>query len=282
VPIAPQNPPPSPQIQFSTAPQQQRQAERDDRWWTIGVGPLLLGNIHWLDQPKDRNVTVGKANGSDDRYPGFVGSDFTVGLMVDVRFWHRIGVELDVFRQNDHGTGTITVADAGNICFIPGIAIPYPSQAYRVTIGQRAWHIPLMLKLSIPGRKILAREHEHGRDYDRGYRKWFMTLAFGPEFVFPGGAELEVSPDRGLGHPVRATVSTYLMATGALGFERRLTSSYDIRLLATLRGSYNPAAGSSAMKRGEYAIVDSQIVPLAYKSAWRYQAAMVVGVGWFF
>jgi hypothetical protein len=72
------------------------------------------------------------------------------------------------------------------------------------------------------------------------------------------------------------------MYTGALGFERRVSDRYDIRLLFSLRGSYNPGAGSAAMQRGEYAVVDSRIVPLAYRSEWRYQAALTFGAGWFF
>lgn len=239
---------------------------------------MLLANVHWLDQPKDKSVTVGRARGTDDRYPGFEGTDATIGLMVDLRFWQFLGIELDLFRQNDHGTGKIVIRDTGNLCFLPGIAVPYASERYQVTIGQSAWHVPLLLKLTIPGHIVVVQDD----DVDREIRKWFTTFAFGPELVFPGDANLDVSPESGLDHPLRASASSYVMYTSALGFERRIATSHDIRLLFSLRGSYNPAAGGSAMKRGEYALVESQVVPVTYKSEWRYQAALTFGVGWFF
>lgn len=258
--------------------EQPRKLERDERWFTLGVGPLLLANVHWLDQPKDRSVTVGKARGTDDRYPGFEGTDATIGLMLDFRFWHFFGIEVDLFRQNDRGTGKIVIRDAGNLCFVPGIATPYAAQRYQVTMGQSAWHVPLLLKLTVSARKVV----EQDDDVAREVRKWFTTFAFGPELVFPGDPNLDVSKESGLDYPLRASASNYVMYTGALGFERRITTSQDIRLLLSLRGSYNPASGTSAMKRGEYALVESRVVPVTYSSEWRYQAALTLGVGWFF
>jgi hypothetical protein len=257
----------------------ERPLEHDERTFTLGVGPLILGNVHWLDQIGDQRVTVGKRHGYDERYPGFIGLDATIGLMLDLRYRHLIGLEVDLFRQNDRGSGVINVNDAGNLCYLPSVATPYKTARYRLTIGQYAWHLPILVKLSIPGRKVIVEDDE--REVDREFIRWFTTLAFGPELVFPENARFEVSPESGLDYPVRATASTYLMYTGALGYERRLSDSHDIRLLLSLRGSYNPKAGDSAMKRGQYAVVDSTIVPIAYRSEWRYQAALTVGLGWY-
>jgi hypothetical protein len=249
---------------------------------------LILGNVHWLDQLDDRSITVGKRHGTDDRYPGFVGMDAALGLMLDLRYRHVIGLEIDLFRQNDHGSGVINLKDTGNLCYLPSIATPSVTERYRVTIGQYAWHVPLLLKLSIRGRREIVedddhdRDRDHDRDVDREIIRSFTTFAFGPELVFPENAIFKASPESGLDYPRRATASTYLMYTGALGYERRLSDSYDIRLLLSVRGSYNPKAGDSASKRGEYAVVDSTIVPIAYRSEWRYQAALTLGLGWFF
>ena len=253
--------------------------KRDRRIFTFGAGPLILANVHWLDQPSDKTVNVGSQRGEDNQYPGFVGLDATLGLMLDVRYEHFIGVELDIFRQNDHGAGTINIRDEGSICFIPGLKIAYPTHSYDVTIGQMAWHVPLLFKLSLPGRKAVV--HEDGDVY-REIRQSFGTLALGPEFVFPGLATLSVNPPTGLDHPNRAFASNYIMFTGALGFERRVADSHDIRLLFSARGSYNPAAGDSATKRAEYEVAGGGIVAVAYRSEWRYQAALTLGVGWFF
>jgi hypothetical protein len=221
-------------------------------------------------------VSIGNQQGTDERYPGFAGFDATLGLMLDFRYAHFIGVELDLFRQNDRGTGNLVIEDTGSICFIPGVAIPYVKQTYELTIGQPAWHVPLLLKLSVPGGDVTV----HDPDADREIHKSYASLAFGPEFVFPGQAELRVSPNS-LAYPQGAYASSYVMYTGVIGAERRLSDEVDIRLLLSLRGSYHPGAGTSASERGRYAVVDSQIVPLSYKSEWRYQAAFTLGLGWF-
>ena len=222
---------------------------------------------------------VGSRQGVDEQYPGFVGLDATLGLMLDVRYEHFIGAELDLFLQNDRGTGTVNIQDAGSICFIPGVKVAYPTHSYDVTIGQMAWHLPLLFKLSFPGRWVTV--HEDG-DVDREIHKSFGTLAFGPEFVFPRSASLTVDPAVGLDYPERAFASNYVMYTGALGLERRVSDSHDIRLLLSMRGSYNPTAGDSAMKRAQYDIAGGNIVAVSYRSEWRYQAAFTLGVGWFF
>ena len=276
--VAPQPAPPV-RIVFVQPPQPApRRLERDARKLIVGVGPLVLANVHWLDQLDNNSVSVGGRTGTDERYPGFSGLDAALGVMLDVRYQHFIGVEVDLLWQNDRGTGTITVRDAGSICLIPRIPIPYVTAAYDVTIGQRAWHVPVLFKLSVPGRWHTV----HDDDIDREIKKGYVTFAFGPEFVFPGDATLSVSPASGLDYPIRATASNYVMYTGALGAERRLSDSNDLRLLGSLRGSYNPSIGGSAMKRGQYDVVDGNVVPIAYRSEWRYQAAITLGLGWFF
>jgi hypothetical protein len=246
--------------------------------FTWGLGLLALANVHWLDQPADRAVSVGNLVGRDDRYPGFMGGDITLGAMLDVRYLRFIGFEIDLFRQDDHGTGAITIKDAGSLCLIPAVSIPYATSKYNVTIGQHAWHVPLLLKLSIPGRTVIVQREDEDEEIVRA----FATFAFGPEFVFPETTSFRVSPERGLDYPIQASASNYVMYTGALGYERRLSDSHDLRLLLSLRGSYNPSAGSTAMERGKYIVANSNIVPVTYESEWRYQAAITLGLGWFF
>lgn len=261
---------------FAAQPERHRR-ERDPRKLTFGVGPLILANVHWLDQLSDNSVTVSGQTGSDQRYPGFAGLDAALGLMLDLRYEHTIGIEVDLVWQNDRGTGTINVNDAGSMCLIPAIHLPFLTAGYDVTIGQNAWHVPVLAKLSVPGRWQTVSDG----DTEREIKKSFATFAFGPEFVFPGEATLRVTP-RGLDFPLRATASNYVMYTGAIGAERRLLDSTDMRLLVSLRGSYNPRIGGSAMTRGQYDVVDGSIVPIVYKSEWRYQASLTLGLGWFF
>ena len=256
-----------------------RRVQRDKRHFTYGIGPLVLANVHWLDRPSDKSLHVGNRQGADEQYPGFVGLDATLGLMLDIRYEHIVGFELDLFLQNDRGRGTINIHDAGSICFIPGVRVTYPTHSYDVTIGQLAWHVPLLFKLSFPGRWVTVHEDDN---VDREIRESWGTLAFGPEFVFPRSASMTVDPPGGLQYPGQAFASRYVMYTGALGFERRLSDSYDIRLLFSMRGSYNPTPGDSAMKRAQYDVAAGNIVAVSYRSEWRYQGAFTLGAGWFF
>jgi hypothetical protein len=241
------------------------------------MAPMVLANVHWLDQPDHRRVTTEGVHGKDRTYPGFVGGDLALGFMFDFRAWDILGAEIDLLYQNDHGRGTIIKKDRGSICYLPNDSFGSSSTEHEMTIGQRAWHIPVLLKLSIPGEKWEIEEN----DRILVVRKSFSTFAFGPEFVIPQTATLKSVPT-GISHPTRATASTYVMYTGSLGWERRLAKSVDLRLILSLRGSYNPGPKNSAQRRGEYHVIDNTVQPFSYKSEWRFQAAASLGVGWFF
>jgi hypothetical protein len=81
---------------------------------------------------------------------------------------------------------------------------------------------------------------------------------------------------------MRAKASPYVMYTAALGAEWRLMRDIDLRFLGSLRASYNPGPGDAVSGRGEYGLVGSQVQPLSYSSEWRYQLAVVLGLGVFF
>jgi hypothetical protein len=244
----------------------------------VGIGPMVLANVHWLDAPGDRHVSAGGVSGIDGVYPGFVGTDLSVGFMADARFFDVIGVEVDLLRQNDRGSGTVSFDNQGIPCIIRqnGGPVTVPGPVYTLTIGQGAWHLPFLAKLSIP-----KRERWRDEDGEREVTVRSATLGLGPEVVFPDHAELAVSPD-GLCYPQRAVASPYVMYTAALGFEWRLLRSFDLRLTGSLRASFNPGPGDSVDRRGEYALVGSEVQPLSYRSEWRYQLAMTLSLGVFF
>jgi len=292
----------------------------DRRTIAFGIAPLVLANVHLLDQPENRRVSVantgGKVHGEDRQYPGFVGGDVALGVQFDVRYNGWLGAEIDVFYQNDRGRGTVESKDFGSICYVPVAGRVTNSTAYQMTIGQYAWHLPLLFKLSIPGSATEVEvEEEPARDHEvrhepygeqpqartgngpvhnarvqrqpkkprilRVIRKSSTTFAFGPELVFPEEATLQIEPAR-LKYPMRAKASPYVMYTGSVGWERRLANSFDLRLLLSLRGSYNPGPKNSVQRRGEYAVRDGAVEPIAYYSEWRFQLAATLGLGWFF
>jgi hypothetical protein len=238
---------------------------------------ILLAHLQYLDSPRYRTVNVDRVTATDKAYPGFWGGGFAPGIAVDLRLFDTFGLELDLLYQNDRGTGFIKVRDRGDLCFIPSATIDYPKKEYQVTIGQNAIHVPLLMKLIFPTRQDSVVEN--------GRRRWFRrtvsTLAFGPEFVFPESAELQLDPE-GLNHPIRAVASNYVMYTAALGGEYRLSRRIDLRLVTSLRGSYNPEPKNSVQRRAEYGLEGGQVVAVAYRSEWRVQLAASLGLGWFF
>jgi hypothetical protein len=195
--------------------------------------------------------------------------------MLDVRFFRVIGVEIDLLRQEDRGSGTIETSGSCSCVILnngpnAGNAAP---RSYSLTLGQMAWHVPLLAKLSI------ETGGDSERDPDAPRRS--VSLLFGPELVFPGAATLEVSPD-GFAGPAQAQASRYVMLTGGLGFERQLFRAIDLRLVGSLRGSYNPSVGSGAGGRADYELVAGAIQPVSYRSEWRYQIWGSLGLAVFF
>jgi hypothetical protein len=243
----------------------------------LGIGVIVLAHLQYLDSPRYRTVNVERVTATDKAYPGFWGGGFAPGIAFDLRFLDTFGLELDVLYQNDRGLGYINVRDRGSSCFLPSSNIYYPKTEYQVEIGQNAIHVPLLTKLIFPTRQESVMEN--GRR--RWFRKSVSTLAFGPEFVFPENAELQIDP-AGLKHPIRAVASNYVMYTGAIGGEFRFSRRIDLRLLASLRGSYNPEPKNSVKRRAEYELDGGQIAAVAYRSEWRVQLAASLGLGLFF
>jgi hypothetical protein len=252
------------------------QREEGDAF-SLGIGPLVFANMHFLDKPGRRKVEVNGVHGKDAQYPGFIGTDITVGLALDLRYMNAIGLELDLLYQSDEGTGTVRQRSRNSVCYVPSVMVSGPTESYDITIGQRAWHLPILLKLVIP--------HSHDWFWERerrhSDRHGGTTLAFGPEFVFPEAANLEISPN-GLESPKHATASPYVMYTGAIGGEYRVTRSIDLRLFGSLRGSYNPEPKDSVQRRATYELSGGELVAISYRSEWRYQFGATFGIGWFF
>lgn len=244
--------------------------------FNLGIGPLVFANVHFLDKPEHRRIEVDGVRGRDARYPGFVGTDATIGLALDLRYGNAIGIELDLLYQNDEGTGTIRQRSRGSVCYVPSATVSGPTESHTITIGQRAWHLPLLLKLVIPN----SHEWFPTRNRHRSARHGGITLAFGPEFVFPEDANLEISPNS-LDSPRRATASPYIMYTGAIGGEYRILRSVDLRLFGSLRGSYNPEPKDSVRRRATYELRNGELIAVSYRSEWRYQLGAVFGIGWF-
>lgn len=198
----------------------------------FGVGVLGAVGGNFLDKPNNPGA-----------YPGFGGANYGGGLMVDFRILKFIGIEADFLRQSDHGFGNVNLSGFKT----------------DITIGQGAWHIPLLAKFVIPIPLVAP-----------------MFFA-GPEFVLPSSAEGQADPPIP-NYTIAATVDNYYMWTFGLGLEVKLPLPViDIRIPFTLRGSFNPKVTDNLADRGTFTPTSS-----TFNSEWKFQGQATLGVGLYF
>ncbi len=226
----------------------------EDRPITFGATAFGIVGGNFLTQPSDSAVS---ANGStvDAPYPGFGGVGGGFGFGLDARYREFLGLEIDLILSSDRGKATLENP--------PVVA------STEVTIGQQAWHLPILARVALPLPIVEP-----------------FILA-GPEFVFPG--ESEASPANFGTGKLTAHADTYTMITLGVGAEFKLPiPELDVRMPLTLRGSVNPGLGSDIGDRATYqfgkaAAPDGQIYSKAiesidFNSQWKYQAAATLGV----
>ncbi len=229
--------PAKPQDQASPPPEKKRLL-------TLGIGVLGVVGGDFLDKPSDR--TLPGSPHSADIYPGFAGLTAGGGLMFDARFFDLIGLELDVYRSSDRGAGTLTINGVDS----------------DISLGQGAWHLPLLLKLTVPTRVVRP------------------MLFVGPEFVLVGAPHCTVTsqlPDEFFS----SRTSDYTLVTFGLGLEIKLpVKAVDLRIPFTLRGSYNPGVSDKLADRMR--ISDTKPQGFDYDSNWQFQALATLGVAAYF
>ena len=165
------------------------------------------------------------------------------GIALELRVLGLVGVEIDGLFARDFGSGEVTQG----------------STRASVTIGQRAVHIPILLKGLLP--LPLVRP--------------FVVV--GPELVLPLVSKAESDP----AGAVRAVVGTerYTMVTFGAGAEAKLpVPAVDLRASLSLRGSYRVGSSDDLAERAT--VLRSGAIIL--DGRWRYQALLGASVGIFF
>lgn len=214
--------------------------------FTVGAG--LMGAIGGSFQNKPGNrVEPPPPNGrgiEDTTYPGFGGFNGPMpGIFIEGRALGIVGLEIDFLFQNDRAHGDVTLN--GN--------------TFKVDIGQKALHIPVLLKATLPS-------------------PLFAPAVFiGPEFVRPDGGTVTVESSTGVTDPYTrlAKADNYTMLTMGLGGEFKLPlPKVDIRIPFSLRGSIQPGFSDTLSDRAKYENLGGKIT---YNTAWRYQALATLG-----
>ncbi len=216
----------------------------------LGFSGFGFVNGSFIDEPAENDKIV-DIDGTLVKLPysgfGGVGYGGGVGLMVG---WQGIAaLETQVFHSFDGGAGNIV----------------YDGTRYEFEMGQNAWHVPLLLRLSPPITPV--------RPFVFG----------GPEWIFPGSATFDFS-----GGNVRddwdAIAEDYRVWAFGFGLDVIIpVGGHEVRVPLTFKGAYNTDLGSSAEARTELdgctvrrglAECETQ----AYVSEWQWQAFITVGV----
>ena len=130
------------------------------------------------------------------------------------------------------------------------------SRSLTLNIQHDAWHIPVMLKGSLP-LPLLS-----------------PFVVVGAEFVRTSDAAADVTDNA---YPVAARTSNYTFFTAGLGLEIKLPiPAVDIRIPFSLRGSYYNM-GDKVEDRGEFTNQR-----FTYDTRWKWQALATLGAQYYF
>jgi hypothetical protein len=205
--------------------------------WMVGGG--LFGIVGGNFQQKPTRGTL-----DPDVNPGFGGVTGGGGLMLDARFFKLIGLEVDFIRSSDHGTGDVTVNGFTT----------------HVTIGQAAWHIPILAKVSFDMPVAVP------------------MVFIGPEIVAPSKSSVSTDPSYAAAGFAQ-TVDTYVMLAFGGGVEFKLpVPVVDVRIPLTIRGGWNPGVSSHFSDRTPQYVLP----PVTYKSDWQFSVNGTLGAAIYF
>jgi hypothetical protein len=214
--------------------------------FTVGGGFLGAIGGQFMNKPGDRTYADGKGNRvPDPSYPGFGGFNGPMpGFFIEGRFLGIVGLEIDFIRQDDRAHGDITSN----------------GRTVTVDVGQKAWHIPVLIKGTLPSPLFSP------------------SVFIGPEFVSPDAGTVVLTPAGSqTSPPASAKADSYTMLTMGLGGEFKLPiPSVDIRIPFSLRGSIQPGFSDTLDDR-EKPPSTATGGTVQYNTAWRYQALATLG-----
>lgn len=214
----------------------------------LGFSVFGMANGSFMYEPSE-------ADKAPYLYPGFGGASGGAGLNFIASYRGIIGLELGFMFSAERATGSVADLD--------------------FTVGQTAFHLPILLRLAVP--------------LEKGVRPFIFG---GPDIVFPGDAEVTNVDERlkavqvGVaGQPLQpfdpqAKADTYMTWAVGVGFEFLMpVDGQDFRIPLTLRANLNPNAEDKAKDK----VADgSTVARPIYKTEWDIQAMATLGFGWYF
>jgi len=206
-----------------------------------GVGLHALAGGTFLEVPLESEV-----DGYIVPPQGWGGFGGGGGLTLEGRAFEAVGLELGVFRRNDVARSTFE---------FEGLQTPFQ-------VNQPAWHIPILVKLTLPTGIVRP------------------GLFGGGQFVIPGDPDITQPSE--LQTELSATSEPY--KAWAFGFGLEFVPKglpIDLRVPLGLRGAYNTGVGPGADDRADYTFEGATLTAIDYRTVWSWHVAVTLGVAVF-
>lgn len=218
----------------------------------VGFSAFGFVNGSFIDEPADNDKNV-EVDGTLVKLPysGFGGVGYGGGLGLMVGWQGIAALETEIIRSFDGGAGNIL----------------YDGVRYEFEMGQTAWHIPLLLRLSAPVAPV--------RPYIFGGPEWIFVPEGEATFDFSGG---NVRDDWD------AVADDYRVWAFGFGLDVIIPNGeHEIRLPIRFKGNYNTEIGNTAEARTELSgckvergLLDCDVQN--YRSEWQWQAFITLGL----
>jgi hypothetical protein len=218
-----------------------------------GLGPMAGFGGNFLGKPGDKTFTAANGQmGTSQAYPGFSGTEYALGLFLDVRVLKLVGIEVDFLRVSGKGSGDITLTTSNN-----GVVNNIDGS---LQIQQTATHIPVLVKGVLPLPLVAP------------------YIFVGPEFVFVSDNGATMSGALAASQTTNGAYSdNYKYWTFGFGMEIKLpVPDIDMRIPISIRGSVNPGVSDHLQDRW---IVNGN--NLAMNTQWQYAVSGNVGFGFY-
>jgi hypothetical protein len=220
-------------------------AKEDPREFELGAGAFFDAGGEFMTQPTDNKD--GSTTASIP-FNGFAGFSPGGGIGLEFRYRGIVGLELDFVRRSQVAQSEFT---------IEGVDFGW-------RIQQPATQIPFLVKLTAPVGIVRP------------------NLFGGIEAVIPGDPTV-TPPDWPVDLDLTAQSGSWMYVTFGLGFETALPiEDVDLRIPFNIRLSTNPSLPDSAFERATYTIDEGRLVRIDYVAEWQYQAAVTIGVWYYF
>lgn len=224
-----------------TAPALTPNAHADIPAIDVGVGALGFFGGNFLTEPDDKSP---EDSNFEVPYPGFGGTGAGGGLILEARALGIVGLETGLYFGTQEATGDIDDVD--------------------ITLRQRSLHIPLLLKLALPGALVSP------------------NIFGGLEFVIPQESEAEqevtalVDGVTGKGDP-------YKNITFGVGIEFKLPiPGIDLRIPFSIRGTRNLDDDGSIDSRVQYTTQGRLLRSGEFSTEWSWQTTATLGLAYYF